>query len=33
MGAMELKRLGLVKQPWIVVPNHLIEQVAREAKW
>ncbi len=33
MGAMELKRLGLVKQPWIVVPNHLIEQVTREAKW
>lgn len=33
MGAMELKRLGLVKQPWIVVPNHIIEQVAREAKW
>ena len=33
MGAMELKRLGLVKQPWIVVPNHLIEQVTKEAKW
>ena len=33
MGAMELKRLGLVKQPWIVVPNHIIEQVSREAKW
>jgi N12 class adenine-specific DNA methylase/SAM-dependent methyltransferase len=33
MGAMELKRLGLVKQPWIVVPNHIIEQVGREAKW
>ncbi len=33
MGAMELKRLGLVKQPWLVVPNHLIEQVGREAKW
>ena len=33
MGAMELKRLGLVKQPWIIVPNHLLEQVGREAKW
>lgn len=33
MGAMELKRLGLVKQPWLVVPNHIIEQVGREAKW
>ncbi|UOG23756.1 DEAD/DEAH box helicase family protein (plasmid) [Gordonia amicalis] len=32
MTAMELKRRGLVKQPWIVVPTHLIEQVAREAK-
>ncbi len=32
MGAMELKRLGLASQPWIVVPNHIIEQVAREAK-
>ncbi len=32
MSAMELKRRGLVKQPWIVVPTHLIEQVAREAK-
>jgi len=32
MGAMELRRLGLARQPWIVVPNHLIEQVGREAK-
>lgn len=32
MGAMELKRLGLVNQPWIVVPNHIIEQFGREAK-
>ncbi len=32
MAAMELRRLGLVKQPWIVVPNHIIEQVGREAK-
>ncbi|WP_233165286.1 DEAD/DEAH box helicase family protein, partial [Mycobacterium sp. AT1] len=32
MGAMELKRLGLVRQPWIVVPNSIIDQVGREAK-
>jgi N12 class adenine-specific DNA methylase len=32
MAAMELRRLGLVRQPWIVVPNHIIEQVGREAK-
>lgn len=31
MGAMELKRLGKVSQPWMVVPNHLVEQIAREA--
>lgn len=31
MGAMELKRLGLVRQPWIVVPNHIVDQVSREA--
>lgn len=32
MGAMELKRLGLVRQPWIVVPNHMLEQFSREFK-
>ncbi|HAT6526205.1 TPA: hypothetical protein JAK05_002204 [Corynebacterium striatum] len=32
MGAMELKRLGVAKQPWMVVPNHLLEQVGIEAK-
>ncbi|MGV7254596.1 helicase [Mycobacterium kansasii] len=32
MGAMELRRLGLVRQPWIVVPNHIIDQVGREAQ-
>jgi len=32
MGAMEQKRLGLVSQPWMVVPNHIIDQVGREAK-
>ena len=32
MSAMELKRRGLVNQPWIVVPTHLIEQFGREVK-
>lgn len=32
MSAMELRRLGHVRQPWIVVPNHIVEQVVREAK-
>jgi hypothetical protein len=32
MASMELRRLGLVRQPWIVVSNHIIEQVGREAK-
>ena len=27
---MEMKRLGLVQQPWIVVPNHLVDQWHRE---
>ena len=31
MGAMELRRLGLVTKPAIVVPNHMLEQLAREA--
>ena len=31
MGAMELTRLGLTRKPWIVVPNHIIDQVVREA--
>lgn len=31
MGAMELRRLGLATKPWIVVPNHIIDQVVREA--
>ncbi len=29
-GAMELKRLGLVNKPVIVVPNHMLAQVTRE---
>jgi N12 class adenine-specific DNA methylase len=30
MGAMELRRLGLVDKPTVVVPNHMLEQVSRE---
>jgi N12 class adenine-specific DNA methylase/SAM-dependent methyltransferase len=30
MGGMELRRLGLARQPWYVVPNHLVDQFARE---
>ncbi len=32
MAAMELRRMGKARQPWIVVPNHIVTQVAREAK-
>ena len=31
MGAMELRRLGLAVKPAIVIPNHMLEQFAREA--
>lgn len=30
MGCMELKRLGMVSKPAVVVPNHMLEQVSRE---
>jgi N12 class adenine-specific DNA methylase len=30
MGTAELKRLGLVRKPAIVVPNHMLEQFSRE---
>ncbi|NKS68259.1 DEAD/DEAH box helicase family protein [Rhodococcus hoagii] len=30
MSCMEMKRLGLVQQPWVVVPNHLVDQWHRE---
>ncbi|WP_430336177.1 DEAD/DEAH box helicase family protein [Rhodococcus sp. ACT016] len=30
MSCMEMKRLGQVQQPWIVVPNHLVDQWHRE---
>lgn len=32
MTAMELRRTGLARKPWLVVPNHLVEQVAAEWK-
>lgn len=30
MGAMEMRRMGLVSKPLVVVPNHMLEQVTRE---
>ncbi len=30
IGAMELRRLGMVNKPAVVVPNHMLEQFARE---
>ena len=30
MGAMELRRLGMVSKPAFVVPNHMLEQFSRE---
>lgn len=30
IGASELRRLGLVKRPAVVVPNHMLEQFTRE---
>ncbi|MBN9605465.1 MAG: hypothetical protein J0G30_02505 [Actinomycetales bacterium] len=30
VGAMELRRLGMVRKPAIVVPNHMLEQFSRE---
>lgn len=30
MGSMELKRLGLVNKPAVLVPNHMLEQFSRE---
>lgn len=32
MGAMELRRANLAQKPWMVVPNHLVEQIAKEWK-
>ncbi len=32
VGAMKLKQLGLAQKPLIAVPNHLLEQIAREAR-
>lgn len=34
MGAMELRRSGVANKPWMVVPNHLVEQITREfSQW
>ncbi|MFF9892985.1 hypothetical protein ACF1G1_26095 [Streptomyces albidoflavus] len=32
MTAAKLKQLGLVSKPMIIVPNHLLEQIARDGK-
>src|SRR5690606_22811281 len=32
LGVMELRRLGLVKKPAIIVPNQMLEQFTREFK-
>ncbi|WP_406707173.1 hypothetical protein OH749_31285 (plasmid) [Streptomyces albidoflavus] len=32
MTAAKLKQLGLVSKPLIIVPNHLLEQIARDGK-
>ncbi|MFW0168770.1 helicase-related protein [Rothia sp. P4278] len=34
MGAMELRRTGVAHKPWMVVPNHLTDQISREfSQW
>ncbi|MBO0910110.1 helicase [Arthrobacter sp. zg-ZUI122] len=30
MGSMELRRLGMARKPAVVVPNHMLDQFARE---
>ena len=30
MGSMELRRLGMTRKPAVVVPNHMLDQFARE---
>ena len=30
MGAMELRRMGLIAKPAVIVPNHMLEQFSRE---
>ncbi len=30
MGAMELRRMGLIAKPGVIVPNHMLEQFTRE---
>jgi N12 class adenine-specific DNA methylase len=33
MAGMEMRRLGLVNKPLCVVPNHMLDQFARELAW
>src|SRR5690606_2661514 len=30
MGAMKMRRMGLIRKPVVVVPNHMLEQFGRE---
>lgn len=32
IASMEMRRLGQVKQPWVVAPNHLVDQWATEIR-
>lgn len=32
MACMEAKRLGQIRQPWVVVPNHLLAQWGKESR-
>lgn len=32
IACMEMRRLGQVKQPWVVAPNHLVDQWAAEIR-
>ncbi|MCD7053120.1 DEAD/DEAH box helicase family protein [Rhodococcus sp. BH2-1] len=32
VSSMEMRRLGQVRQPWIVAPNHLVDQWAAEVR-
>ncbi|WP_373863370.1 hypothetical protein [Rhodococcus marinonascens] len=32
ISSMEMRRLGQVRQPWIVAPNHLVDQWAGEVR-
>ncbi|MDG9423034.1 DEAD/DEAH box helicase family protein, partial [Streptococcus pneumoniae] len=32
ISCMEMRRLGHKRQPWVVVPNHLVDQWAAEVR-